>query len=84
MDELRADLELGKLIDKQAEKNAVSEEREALWAASVGAYHAKRGEDLRLQWCEHFRKMRAVHSSIADEYDAKLRGLENGHEEQSA
>ena len=81
MDELRADLELGKLIDKQAERNGASEEREALWAASVGAYHAKRGEDLRLQWREHFKRMRAVHWGLGDEYDAKLKTLENEHEE---
>jgi hypothetical protein len=43
VDELRADLQLGKLIDKQAEKNGASEELEALWAASVRAFHAKRG-----------------------------------------
>ena len=81
MDELRADLELGKLIHRQAEKNSASEKREELWAASVRAYHAKRGEDLRLQWREHFKRMRAVHWGLGDEYDAKLKTLENEHEE---
>ncbi len=60
------------------------EEREALWVASVRAYHARQSEDLRLAWCEHFRRMRSVHWGLGDEYDAKLRELENGHTDEEA
>jgi hypothetical protein len=45
MDELRVELELGKLIDKQAQKNGSSEERKALWAAGVRACHARLAEE---------------------------------------
>jgi hypothetical protein len=59
--------------------------REQLWVESVRRFHARLENDRRLAWCEHYRRMRAVHWGLGDEYDAKVRELENGHhEEQSA
>ena len=85
MDELRADLELGILVDKRPEKNVASEEeRQALWAGSVGAYYARRRWDLRLAWCAHYRRMKAVHWGLRYEYDAKLRELGNRHEKENS
>jgi hypothetical protein len=75
VDELRADLELGKLIDKRAERNgAAGEEREALWAESVRVHHARRREENRLAWCDYHRRLQALHQGLADEHAEKLDG----------
>ena len=58
------------------------QEREALWAKSVRRYNARQQQNLRYLWCEHYRKMRGVHHGLGDEYDQKLRALENGHTEE--
>jgi hypothetical protein len=74
--------ELDNLIRRRHERRVLSEgERaaEELWAESVRRYNARREEEHRLAWCEHFRRMRAVHYGLGDEYDAKLRELKNGH-----
>jgi hypothetical protein len=55
-----------------------------LWTESVKKHNARQQADLRLQWREHFRRMRAVHYGLGDEYDAKLRKLENGHRKETA
>jgi hypothetical protein len=73
--------DLDRLIEKRHDQRVQTEgERRAeeLWAESVRRYNARRVEDRRLAWCEHFRRMRAVHYGLGDEYDAKLRQLENG------
>jgi hypothetical protein len=55
--ELRADIEEGKLIDRRAEKNGASKEREALWAESVRAYHERRRRELTEAWVTyHWRQ----------------------------
>jgi hypothetical protein len=84
VEELRADPELGKLIDKRAEKNgAASKEREALWAQSVRVHHARRREENRLAWRDYHRRLQALHQGLADEHGAELEKLENGHEGES-
>ena len=65
---------------RQTEGERAAEE---LWQESVRRYHARQGEDRRAAWREHYRRMRSVHWGLGDEYDAKLRRLENGHEERS-
>jgi hypothetical protein len=57
---------------------------EELWAESVRRYNARQEEEHRLAWCEHYRRMRAVHYGLGDEYDQKLRQLENEHRKESA
>jgi hypothetical protein len=49
---------------------------------SVRRYNARQEQDLRALWCEHYRKMRGIHYGLGDEYDQKLRALENGHAEE--
>jgi hypothetical protein len=76
--------ELDNLIRRRHERRVLSEgERpeEALWAESERRYFARREEENRLAWCEHFRRMRAAHWRLGNEYDRKLRHLENGHHE---
>jgi hypothetical protein len=51
---------------------------EDLWQQSVAKYNAHQEQDLRSLWCDHYRKMRGVHYGLGDEYDQKLRALENG------
>ncbi len=83
MEELRADLQLGKLIDKQAEKNGSSEEREALWAESVRRYRAKQGKEHRLAWFEYEMRLYRIHSGLALEHLEKAEKYrENGHHEE--
>jgi hypothetical protein len=55
---------------------------EELWQESVRRYNVRQQQDLRSLWYEHYRKMRGVHSGLANEYDQKLRALENGHHEE--
>jgi hypothetical protein len=61
-----------------------SEQRriEELWMPSARAYQQRKEEEHRAAWCEHYRRMRGVHWGLGDEYDAKLRELENGHHEE--
>jgi hypothetical protein len=68
---------------RDAERRESEGERRAeeLWQESVRRYYARQAQDLRALWCEHYRKMRGVHWGIGDEYDRKLRGLENGQED---
>jgi hypothetical protein len=66
--------------DTERRKTQGERLEEELWAESVARYNAHREAENRLAWCEHFRRMRAVHWGLGDEYDAKLRDLENGHE----
>jgi hypothetical protein len=78
-----------RLVERRHEARVKDEgerQREELWARSVRAYHERQEQDLRLAWCEHYRRMRGVHWGLADEYDRKLKKLGNGapHEEESA
>jgi hypothetical protein len=78
----QVETDLDRLIEKLHDQRALSEgERaaEELWAESVRRYNARQEEEHRLAWCEHYRRMRAVHYGLGDEYDAKLRELEKGH-----
>lgn len=80
----RVEKDLDAMIRRADERRRLTEgERleEDLWAESVRRYNAKRERDLKEEWCEHYRRMRGVHWSLGDEYDAKLKKLEsNGHE----
>ena len=75
-------MDLDRLIEKRHEERVQTEgerAREELWQASVRAHNVRQEQDLNAAWCEHWRKMRAVHYGLGDEYDQKLRELENGH-----
>ena len=65
----------------QAEGERLEQE---LWQESVARYIARQEAENRLAWCEHFRKMRGLHTALADGYDMKLRELENGHRKETA
>ncbi len=74
--------ELDALIRRRHDYRVQSEgERrlEEAWQVSEREHAARRRAENRLAWCEHFRHMRAIHYGLGDEYDAKLRDLENGH-----
>jgi hypothetical protein len=69
-------------IGRRHDQHLMSEgERRAeeLWQESVRRYQRRQEQDLRSLWCEHYRKMRGVHWGLGDDYDRKLRELENGH-----
>ena len=65
--------------DKERRQSEGERAREALWQESVRRYNARQEQDHRAAWHEHWRKMRAVHYGLGDEYDQKLRESENGH-----
>jgi hypothetical protein len=78
----QVETDLDRFIQRRHDQRAQTEgERleEELWQETVRAYNARHEAENRLAWCEHFRRMRAVHWGLGDEYDAKLRKLENGH-----
>jgi uncharacterized membrane protein YccC len=80
----RVEADLDRLITRrhdQRMKDATERHAEELWRESVRRYYARQAQDLRALWCEHYRKMRGVHWGIGDEYDRKLRDLENGQED---
>ena len=86
MDELRADMELGKLIDRLAQKNGASEERETLWAESVRAYHEKRRRELTEAWASYHReqaeRLEKTAAELAAGHREKAQKLMiDGHEE---
>jgi hypothetical protein len=76
--------ELDAMITRRHDQRVLSQgerlERE-IWQESVAKYNARQEAEHRAAWCEHFRKMRGLHTALADGYDAKLRDLENGHHE---
>ena len=81
-DSERTEKPLDSLIERRHDhrQRTVEEERvEELWQSSVRAHNARQAELHRLAWCEHYRKMRGVHWGLGDDYDRKLRELENGH-----
>ncbi len=53
------------------------EAREELWNASVRAYHASRGEEMRAEW-------RAYHEGQAARHRATLQALASYHEAEAA
>jgi hypothetical protein len=71
--------ELDAMIRRRHDKRASEEGHrpsEEMWAQSVRRYNAQQRQRHRAEWCEHFERMRALHSGLADEYDAKLRRME--------
>jgi len=83
----RVEAELDRIVKKrhyQRVRDEGERAREELWAKSVRRYNARQEQDLRSLWCEHYRKMRGVHWGLGDEYDQKLRALENGHNEETS
>jgi hypothetical protein len=78
----QVETDLDRLIERRDTERRKSEgERaaEELWQASVRRHNARQEQDHRAAWCEHWRKMRAVHYGLGDEYDRKIRESENGH-----
>jgi hypothetical protein len=47
-----------------------------MWAESVARFNARQREENRVAWCAHFERMRTLHWGLADEYDEKLKRLE--------
>jgi hypothetical protein len=67
---------------RERERRQVEGDRRAeeMWMESERVYFAKRQEDNRIAWCEYHRRLSALHQALADEHDAELQKLENGHE----
>jgi hypothetical protein len=62
--------ELDAMIERRSRKGDVDpDEQEELWKASVRAYNARRREENRLAWCDHFERLAACLRARAQEYD---------------
>jgi hypothetical protein len=57
-------------------ETAADKEREKLYMESVRRFNEQRREQHRAAWCEHYQRMRALHGALADEYEEKLKRLE--------
>jgi hypothetical protein len=71
------DLELDRLIAKRTsqERRLDPDEQEELWKASVRRYNARRREENRLAWCDHFERLAACLRARAEEYDHRAQTL---------
>jgi hypothetical protein len=68
--------ELDAMIERRARKGEEDlEEQEELWKASVRAYAARRREENRLAWCDHFERLSAGLRARAEEYDHRAQML---------
>ena len=70
----------------QVRGNPGEYEREELWQASVRAYHARRGAEMRFAWARFHEEQAARHRAtlealITHHEEAAARLMENGHEE---
>jgi hypothetical protein len=61
------------LIEKRAQEmdGEASEERARLWRESAEQYEQRERENNRLAWIEHYQRMAASHSRLADDYDER-------------
>jgi hypothetical protein len=68
---------LDRLIAKRTsqERRLVPDEQEELWKASVRRYNARRREENRLAWCDHFERLAACLRARAEEYDHRAQTL---------
>jgi hypothetical protein len=76
--------ELNILIERRHDHRRQTEGERAeheLWHESEQRYFRLRQEDNRLAWCDYHRRLSALHQALADEHDAELQKLENGHTE---
>jgi hypothetical protein len=69
--------ELDAFIQRRSRKGEMDrDEQEEIWKDSVRRFNARRREENRAAWCEHFERMKTLHWGLADEYDQKLKRLE--------
>jgi type II secretory ATPase GspE/PulE/Tfp pilus assembly ATPase PilB-like protein len=77
--------ELNRLIERRSRRKDPEEESE-LWKASVGAYTARKREEMRAAWCEHHQgqaarlrtaleELLANHETQAERYRDKPKGV---------
>ena len=71
--------QLDHLITRRHDKRETDEGHrpsEEMYEESCRVYAEQERELNRAAWSEHYARMRAVHWSLADEYDEKLKRLE--------
>lgn len=68
---------MDRLIAKRTsqERRLDPDEQEELWKASVRRYNARRREENRLAWCDHFERLAACLRARAEEYDHRAQTL---------
>ena len=73
-----AEAELSRMIEKRSRNGEVDpDEREEAWKASVRRYNARRREENRLAWCEHFSRLAGSLRARAEEYDQRAALLQD-------
>jgi hypothetical protein len=75
----RAEAELDVFVTRRHDKRVADEgERaaEEAWAASCRRHEEQQRERNRAAWAQHYDKMRGLHWGLGDEYDRRLKALE--------
>jgi hypothetical protein len=57
--------ELDAMIERRSRQNDPEEQSE-LWQQSVGAYTARRHEEMRAAWCEYHQDQAARHRAVLE------------------
>lgn len=68
--------DLDRLIERRSENGEhAPDERNALWQASVAAYHERRRRQNVAAWFAHFCKMADNHRALSEQYERKAEEL---------
>jgi hypothetical protein len=71
----RAEKSLDEFVNSRSKSKDKANEVEAMYAASARRHHARLREQNRWEWIRFFEHMRALHSSLAREHEARARAL---------
>jgi hypothetical protein len=75
----KVEKELDILITRRHDKREDEESdfpSEEMYEQSSPRYADQQREENRVAWCTHFERMRTLHWGLADEYEQKLKRLE--------
>jgi len=68
--------DLVRLIERRSENGEQDpDEQDALWKASVAAYHERRRRQNVAAWFAHFCRMADNHAALAEEYERRAEEL---------
>ncbi len=74
----RAEAEIDKFINSRSKQREEANSLEAVWAASERRELAKRREENRTLWIDHYQGLVRVHIRLAKDARRKARALERG------
>lgn len=75
MDVTSAERELDSFIERRARQAEDDRRTEEAWKETARRYNARRREENRAAWCEHFERLAAYLRARAQEYDRRATQL---------